>query len=271
MPIDQLARLIRDRRALLFAGAGVSMNLGLPSFSKLIDKLASDLGYAPEIFSTHGDYLELAEYYALEKGSLGPLRSWMDRTWHEGIDISKSKVHDCIVRLDFPLIYTTNYDSWLERAYEFHGKKYKKVSKASDFVLSSDSVTQIVKFHGDFDDDQSLVLTESQYFERLGFESPLDIRLRSDLLSRAVLFIGYSLSDINMRYMIYKMTKLWDGAGSSAARPGWFMFLTRPNPVHERVLEARGVKAIVSESDDPSAGTEHFLSTLLDRVENAVS
>ena len=65
--------------------------------------------------------------------------------------------------------------------------------------------TQIIKFHGDFDDDSSLVLTESSFFIALDFESPLDIKLRSDSLEKSLLFIGYSLSDINIRYMLYKL------------------------------------------------------------------
>ena len=40
--------------------------------------------------------------------------------------------------------------------------------------------THIVKFHGTFDDDASLVLTESSYFDRLEFESAIDIKLRAN-------------------------------------------------------------------------------------------
>jgi hypothetical protein len=39
---------------------------------------------------------------------------------------------------------------------------------------------QVVKFHGDFDDEESIILTESQYFARLNFEHPLDIKLQGD-------------------------------------------------------------------------------------------
>jgi len=35
-----------------------------------------------------------------------------------------------------------------------------------------------VKLHGTFDDDASLVLTETSYFDRLEFESPIDIKMR---------------------------------------------------------------------------------------------
>ena len=73
--------------------------------------------------------------------------------------------------------------------------------------------TEIVKFHGDFDDDESIVLTESQYFARLSLEHPLDIKLRGDTLDKGILFIGYNLADINMRYLLFKLQQIWNSYG----------------------------------------------------------
>jgi hypothetical protein len=260
--IGELAEAIRQRRAILFVGAGVSNCLGLPTWPQLVDHLAVELGFDPEIFGTHGDHLLLAEYYRLERGSIGPLRTWMDKAWHTGVVIGQSEPHKLIVDLDFPLIYTTNYDNWLEEAYKFHGRPYWKIANVGDLVRLRSNATQIVKFHGDFADDESIVLTESSYFDRLDFESPLDVKLRADLLGRSVLFIGYSLQDINIRYMLYKLHKQWSATSYPGLRPKSFVFLVRPNPVQQRVLESRGIHAIVSNSDDPKAGLTEFLSSL---------
>ncbi|MCD8493636.1 MAG: SIR2 family protein, partial [Geovibrio sp.] len=78
-----------------------------------------------------------------------------------------------------------------------------KIASVSDMTQIKDGVTQIVKFHGDFDNDDSLVLDESSYYERLEFETPLDIKLRSDVLGKSVLFIGYSLADVNLRFLFF--------------------------------------------------------------------
>jgi hypothetical protein len=104
-----LVSAVRERRAILFVGAGVSMNLGLPSFRQLVSHIGEELDFDADIFHTFGDYQSLAEYYVLDK-RIGPLRSWMDRSWHPGsIDIKNSEVHRLIVELNFPIIYTTNY------------------------------------------------------------------------------------------------------------------------------------------------------------------
>jgi len=274
MSLEQLAAAVREKRALLFVGAGVSRNMGLPSFKELVSHLAEELGYDPDIFSTHGDYLELAEYYLLRHRSLESLQEWMDKAWHKDIDIGSSAIHRLIVQLEFPTIYTTNYDSLLELAHERHGRPFRKVAGVHELMSgpwTPNRETQIIKFHGDFKDANTFVLTESQYFERLAFESPLDIRLRSDLLSGVTLFIGHRLSDINIRYMFYKMARLWEASTSSAVRPASFMFLTRPNPVQQALLEARGVTPLVSENDDPGEGLREFLTDLLREVGNGGS
>lgn len=257
--IEELVKAVRERKVILFVGAGISQTLGLPSFSGLVQHLAQELGYDPEIYATHGDYLSLAEYYRIEKGTIGPLRSWLDRTWHEGIDISKSDIHKIIVELDFPIIYTTNYDSWIERSYDYYGCAYVKVAHVGDLTKVKPGITQIIKFHGDFEDDESIVLTESSYFNRLDFESPLDIKLRADLLGKSVFFIGYSLSDINIRYMLFRLHRQWESSSYSEAKPKSFIFLARPNPVQERVLANRGIHPIVSDSDNPAVGLNDFL------------
>lgn len=262
--MQELVQAIRDRRAILFAGAGLSMNLGLPSFGGLIRHLAEELDFDPEVFRLSGDYLSLAEYYLLQKSSLGPLRSWMDRTWHDSaVDIRTSEVHNHITELKFPIIYTTNYDRWLEKSLEARNIPFVKIVNVADIAKSSDDKTQIVKLHGDFDDDASIVLTESSYFERLSFESPLDIKLRADVLGRTILFIGYSLGDINIRYLLYKLHKQWQTSAYERARPRSYIFLARPNLVQEEILRSRGIEPIVSEEDNPKLGLEKFLKKLL--------
>jgi len=258
---------VRSQRAILFVGAGVSKNVGVPTTEEMVTEIAKQLGQDPETFRSLGDHRTLAEFYDLVKGTLGPLRSWMDVTWHRPeIDIRCSEVHRLIVELSFPIIYTTNYDRWLEKAYDAYGRQYTKIANVADLLESRPGVTQIVKFHGDFDDDASLVLTESSFFERLDFESALDVKLKSDALGRPMLFVGYSLSDINIRYLMYKLQRLWETSSFNSLRPMSYIFLRTANPVQERVLRARGIEPVVSEVCDPGKGLARFLAGLLEDV-----
>lgn len=260
----QLLDAHRAGKLMLFVGAGVSANLNLPTWSELTEHIAMELGYDPKIFSTYGTPLALAEYYKKKKGSLEPLRTWMDREWHKpSTDISHSDIHRLITQGRFSRIYTTNYDRWLELAHDKFGVPYDKVASVADLVSVTEGRRQIVKFHGDFADDSSIVLDETSYFQRLNFDSPLDIKLMNDVMGSSVLFIGYSLNDINIRLLFYRLTEMWGRSALSSTRPRSYLFVNRPNPVAEETLSHWGIEMIVSEEDDPRKALTDFLQELV--------
>ncbi len=271
MPDDlaELVDAVRERRAILFAGAGVSMSVGLPSWQTLIEHLAAELGMDPaEAIATAGSHQALAEYYRLRQGSIGPLRSWMDREWKVSEErVRASRLHQFLVELDFPIIYTTNYDRNLETAYELAGRPYVKVANARDVAKATWDVTQIVKFHGDFEDDSSLVLAETDYFSRLSFDSPLDVKFRADAMGHPVLFIGYSMQDLNIRLLLHRLWETWARSGYERDRPKSFVFMPRANPVQQAVLGRWGITVVTGESDDPEEALCGFLQHLQERAQ----
>lgn len=260
------AQLIEDYKKgkiILFVGAGVSANLGLPTWSELIGQLAKELDFDPDVFKTYGDFLALAEYYKIKKGSIGNLRSWMDREWHNPtIDVSKSEIHRYLAEGVFPIIYTTNYDNWIEKAYDHYGIEFNKIVKVSDISECRPNRKEIIKLHGDFSDDNSIVLSETSYYERLQFETPLDIKLRADVLGKSVLFIGYSLQDINIRHLFYKLSNLWDSYGGGLIKPKSYLFSAKHNPVQEEVLKQWGIETLISPIDNPGKALSEFLRQL---------
>ncbi|MBB4018376.1 hypothetical protein GGR16_003423 [Chelatococcus caeni] len=267
-PIERLADAIRRRNAILFVGAGVSMSLGLPSWDALIRHMRAELGLDEEEQGQSRDrYQTLAEYYRLKQGSIGPLRSWMDRNWRVTAEqVRRSRLHRVLVELDFPIIYTTNYDRNLEVAYEAHGRPYVKIANARDVSTAANAATQIVKYHGDFDDDASLVLTETDYYERLSFDSPLDVKFRSDALGRTVLFIGYSLTDMNIRLLLHRLWQTWHRSGYEDDRPPSFVFMPHRDEVEEAVLARWGITFLSQEGADPEEALTGFLEQLRQRV-----
>ncbi|MBT0668146.1 SIR2 family protein [Novosphingobium profundi] len=266
---EELARAVRERRVLLFAGAGLSMSVGLPSWHELIDHMKRELGLEDVPHQSGWSYQTLSEYYRLKNGSLGPLRSWMDRTWSVCSDqVRQSEIHEIIVDLDFPLVYTTNYDNNLEIAYETHGRPYVKVANTSDIVNAERGLSQIVKFHGDFADDESLVLAETDYFRRLAFDSPLDIKFKADAMGRTLLFLGYSVSDLNIRMLLYRLWQMWQESGRERDRPPSYVFSPKQDPVQRMVLSQWGIRVLHERAEHPSDATLKFLRRLRDAVRN---
>lgn len=252
-------------RVIPFIGAGLSMQFKLPSWDQLMDILAAELDWEPAVFKLGGNHLQLAEYYVAVKGSIGPLRSLMDRLFDPSDEeIKNSRSHMALTEIGFRRIYTTNFDNIIERSFKQKGHRFHVVSNLGDISSAPRGVVQIVKFHGTFTDDDSLVLTETNYFERLEFESPLDIKLRADILGRSLLFIGYSLNDINIRYMLYRLHKLRNSHHRLTEELPTAILLTfSPGEVQRALLSNWGVTTIELDPLDKTRSTAEFLEALI--------
>lgn len=262
---DEVKDALAKGELMLFAGAGVSMNLGLPSWSGLIDKMAGDIGFDPHLFQRMGKFPSLAEYYEIEKGGRIEIVEWMKREWNSSkITTIDSDIHNSIVEGNFPRIYTTNYDHWLEKSFEERGKNCSKVVDVRDLPKLANSCPNVIKFHGDLAVPESMVLTETDYAKRMSLESSLDIQFRSDILQRGVLFLGYSLADQNLRYILHKLSQLRGVFDSDVSKfPQSYLFTGRVNHVEERLLRQWGVRVIVPEDLDPASALKTFLRAIL--------
>jgi len=266
-PIATCQDLLDGGKLIPFIGAGLSLRFGFPTWNGLVNIIADELGWDPEVFRLSGNYLQLAEYYVGVKGSIGPLRSRLDKLFSAtDAKIVASKAHEKLVELNFPIIYTTNYEDVIERAFTLHQPKYKKeckvISNIDDLQELTPNVTQVVKFHGTFADDESLVLTETNYFDRLEFESPLDIKLRADMLGRSLLFIGYSFSDINLRLMLYKLNKLRKHHKVLERLPTAIMTSFGPTPIERELLARWEVQIVELDPLEPGKSIDEFMGEL---------
>jgi hypothetical protein len=251
---------VKQRQIILFAGAGLSSHLGLPLFDVLKSYLAEGAGLQD------WDGLEfpaLAEYYLSKTQRRDELWSWMKQTWNPPtIDILASQPHRCIVDLDFPVIYTTNYDSWLEAAFAAAGKPFRKIVNVSNLAETAAGETEIIKFHGDLEDPETIVLTESSFLRRMSLDQPLDIRLRSDSLAKPILFAGYSMSDPNIRYLLFKLGQLWEMHSDRSKKPTSYLLMAEENEAQQWLLRERGVEGILAPGKDANAGLTCFFQTL---------
>src|SRR3954467_10878554 len=76
---ETLVQAVRGRKAILFAGAGLSCTLGLPLFDVLTSYLGSQLNL-PDW--KRYDFPALAEYYLLQTSASDELFRWMRKQWH---------------------------------------------------------------------------------------------------------------------------------------------------------------------------------------------
>ena len=267
----ELIRAARDKKLIPFIGAGFSKNLDLPSWDEVLSIIADKLEWSPEVMLSQGDHYQIAEYYKLVKRrSIAELRSELDKLFNDkSINVLDSEPHSLLVELDAPIIYTTNWDTLIERAFQEHKKPYHVIRNLNDIIDAPRDATHIVKFHGDFTgDDDDIVFTETSYFDRLDFQSALDIKLRSDILGRSVIFIGYSFRDINIRFLWYKLLKLIDIVSGHYIEdyPRSYILSLTPNSLQERLFRSKHIEVIEVQDVNPEQGLVTFLRELVQGV-----
>ena len=101
------------------------------------------------------------------------------------------------------------------------------------------------------------------------FDTPLDIRLRSDSLARPLLFLGYSLRDLNTRYLLFRLQELWKSSPYADQRPRSYIVMTERAEAQEIVLSSRGVVPTTLSGDNPGRATADFLRDLLGEAQLA--
>lgn len=262
---SEVKSLYENKRLLPFVGAGLSMCFNLPSWEELIDIIADELEWDPGVFKLSGNFWQLAGYYKAVKGTIGELRSRLDKKFNPTDEqIMSSKAHTAITKMALPAIYTTNFDNIIERAFQLNKKEYRVIRNLGDIAVQPSEMTEIVKFHGTFEDDESLVLTEADYFDRLDFETPLDIKLRADILGKSLLFIGYSFGDINLRYMLHKLHKLRKGERRCLSEATAAIMTTfRADNVQKQLLKNWDVETIELDPVNKADSLARFLESLL--------
>lgn len=269
-PPQPLLAAAKAKRLIPFVGAGFSRVFNLPTWSELIDQVAGHTGFDPEIARLYGDFLQLAEFLYIQQNGLAKLRSELDKIFNSpAINVAKSEAHLLLTKLNALTIYTTNWDNIIERAFDHMSKPYNKIVTVHDLQNAKPGCTSIVKFHGDFSsNDDSLIFTESSYFERLSFESPLDILLRADMLGNTLLFVGYSLSDINIRYMWFKLQRLLAEQQSAKRRdPFAYIVTAQRNPVFEDICKhSRDIGVLFLDTLDPQRSLIRLLQQLVDQA-----
>jgi hypothetical protein len=265
---DDLVQLVGERKVIPFLGAGFSAGLGLPTWDVLLKKIAADLelelNYDEIREFAHQDNLQIAEFlYLRSHRQIGPLRHIIERSMPAALKPSMSGVHVELVNLRAPQIYTTNYDDLIEQTYRELELPVSVVTLPRDVTPASADTTQVIKYHGDLRHDETLVLTESSYYRRLDFESPMDLKFRSDLLGRSVLFMGYSFRDINIRVIWYKLTQMMRDIPEDDRKPSYIVRL-EPNPVLEELDRAVGLRTITLDPDSEAQSPEDRSALLAD-------
>ncbi|MFL5344976.1 MAG: SIR2 family protein [Hyalangium sp.] len=237
-----LVRYIQQKRCVVFVGAGLSAGAGLPTWKGLLLKGIDELvGSLPEGEShqeelrnlvEYGKLLEVAEFC---KDKLGAAYHQFLTDQVRGDQAQVPAAHDVLMHLPFSAWVTTNYDKLLERAYSHRKGGFPKTLTHMDTEalgrLLFDGGEFILKAHGDIDRPETVVLTSRDYSEIIHANPAFNEAFTGLLLTKALFFVGYSLSDPDFRLLMDRQLTHFKGFV-----PERYALMTGVGPVEQDVL-----------------------------------
>ena len=250
--IEEIRKAQENNQLVVFVGAGVSRNSGLPSWGQLVNAIADTIGYkhsdrcttcdkqntacqknscgAQQDFS-QDEYLRIPEYFYQQDNSDNhkDYYDFIVRTLNS--DNGPNPIDDEIFNLLPHHIITTNYDALLEKTKNSNVPLYTVVSEDSD-LLSKANNRYIIKMHGDLAFPSSMVLKESDYIDYEQDHPLISTFVRSLLINHSFLFLGYSLNDYNLNLIIGWINYFQKKYGV-AERPKSFLVSGSTSSAHE--------------------------------------
>lgn len=198
----ELIERIRKEEVTLFIGSGFSLKAGGPKSSVLVESILSHMK-EDEKSCLSGQQLD----YVSEEFEQLYGRDSLLKIIEKEMNFDRKDMTD---HEDLPLIphfhriITTNYDTLLEDAYGTNNCYV--VRNTNDCVNLPSDITQIFKIHGDFVEKDNIIITKDDYTDFFTHKrNPLlwDL-IQTELLTKDILFIGYSLEDSNVFEIIKK-------------------------------------------------------------------
>ena len=188
--IERLAAKAHDHRLVPFIGAGCSLGHVSVDWDGICQEMAGaiNLGSGQRLSNP-----EVAEEYVKVHGNAGLAQLLGDRLLLRDFDDGRDTIPLQVLALELRALYTTNQDNVYELAAAKYGRPVRAIATIDDLAEVRPGDRVLYKFHGSLDHPDTLVFTDSQYKARLAStDFFMDVRLRSDLLTKNLLFIGYS-------------------------------------------------------------------------------
>lgn len=209
---DGLVREIADRRVVIFIGSGLSKSAvpTLPTWSSLLQTLAQRLKKKKDRdlikkLITKGELLDAAQIIrdGVDAADLsGDIRNIFQIRPTPYVALYESLLH-----LDPKTIVTTNYDEFIERNFEHFsgGSEAHSIVKHDGLHLINDlrsPIRSIVKIHGCVSNPHDIVLDRASYFEAKKNNPAIFATVSALMTVNTVLFLGYSVSDPDIRIIL---------------------------------------------------------------------
>lgn len=245
MDKQQLSNLLhiqkasRENRLVVFVGAGVSANSGIPTWNELIHSMKKEL---PTGIFNEADPLKVAQLYKDSRGH----KEYMDMVKESLLynKIVPNDLHKSILALNPSHIITTNWDDLMEQEIANEFLQYDVIREDRD-IPQITSPNVLVKMHGDFSKD-NIVFTENDYFNYKDNFPLIRAYIQSLFASKLVLFVGFSFADLNLKIILNEVQNIL----SDKMQRAYLLSCDEPDYITRQYFEKKGLNVLyLSEND----------------------
>lgn len=208
--IKNIKKALDENYLSIFAGAGISANSDLPTWSKLIEDISEDL-YGNREHKENNRVL--AEKFYNQFGE-----NYYYQKLNEFIPSDKqpNDLHKKIVRLNIKNLITTNWDNLFEKAIDDEGCFYDIIKKDEDIGFTT-GFSKLIKMHGSLE-NQNIVFKEDDYLKYSDNFPLIENYIKGIFSTDLVVLMGYSLSDSNVKQIIS-----WVNSKARNIKPVYFI------------------------------------------------
>lgn len=231
--IQVLKNAIADRKLVVFAGAGVSFDSGVPSWGELVDDLRKEISIPKD----ETDFLRIAQMYYNERQQKEFIDKIRQILKHKKIHYND--IHEILFDLNPEHIITTNFDDLLEQVIKAKALPFSVIKKDTQFPYGRNTKL-LLKVHGDLD-EANFVIKEDDYLEYSINHPLIESFIKGVFANKIVLFVGYSFSDIDLKIILQGVRNILGQDFQSA-----YMLSVEKNfhPAKRQYLKNKGITVI---------------------------
>jgi hypothetical protein len=256
---DDLRRSLASGNTCAFVGAGLSVSAGLPGWYNLVAELAARINYElpPAKWATGDALIDAAQVYVNREGLhslISYLKDKLDATPRQ-----PSLGHRALAALPVSLVFTSNFDDLLERAFRDVGKRTEVVVRdiSIPFMRREHEMVNIVKLYGDLDQPDTIVLARQQY-ESYFLQRPQMIKLLETELARSdTLYLGWSGNDPYFRLVFGELLSRF----AQMMRPGYAVMFD-VNDAQRDELSRKQIRLVELPAGDRTSRLAEWLTQL---------
>lgn len=264
--IKEFSESLKNGNASFFIGSGISRKAQYVGWKDVLRECAIDIGLDVE---QENDLITLAEYYVRDNQ-----RTKITETIKNFFADSKGEIqdiHKIIASLPVNSVWTTNYDTLIERGFASAGitttvitddLSYRNIDRTAD--------VKIYKIHGSVKNADKCIIARRDYDEFARTHDIVLSELKGEMCSNSFLFLGYSFSDTDIQHILTRIRLTYDK--EHPQRHFSIIEEVKRNPKEtDAEFEYRKNKQSHYVSDMQSYGINVLLVESYDRIEQILS